>query len=421
MNKKSSTKDLGLSSNERLYLKNISNFKPKKYQNFKPKGLKIYTFHAGFKNKLDDLLLIIFDNPVNFSCVYSKTSMPSAPIIWGKQHSRKSLKAIVVNSGNANAHTGSQGIKIINEYVDFLSKKINCKKNQVLVSSTGVIGEIFDPKIIIRQLAKIENKLQTKLFEAAKAIMTTDTYPKISVMNVTINKTSFKIYGIAKGSGMIHPNMGTMLAYIFIDLDLPESILNKLLNSSLDKTFNSISTDGDMSTSDTLALFSSGTRKINLKVKKNYQKLNTSLSKLMRDLSLKIVRDGEGISKLIKVNVLNCKSIRQSKKVGFSIINSPLVKTAISGQDANWGRVIAAIGKSEEKINQNKIKIFFGKNLLCKNGSIYKNINYNKVNKYMKNKTIEISVILQTGKKSHTVYGNDLTNEYIRINADYRS
>ena len=421
MNKKSSTKDLGLSSNERLYLKNISNFKPKKYQNFKPKGLKIYTFHAGFKNKLDDLLLIIFDNPVNFSCVYSKTSMPSAPIIWGKQHSRKSLKAIVVNSGNANAHTGSQGIKIINEYVDFLSKKINCKKNQVLVSSTGVIGEIFDPKIIIRQLAKIENKLQTKLFEAAKAIMTTDTYPKISVMNVTINKTSFKIYGIAKGSGMIHPNMGTMLAYIFIDLDLPENILNKLLNSSLDKTFNSISTDGDMSTSDTLALFSSGTRKINLRVKKNYQKLNTSLSKLMRDLSLKIVRDGEGISKLIKVNVLNCKSIRQSKKVGFSIINSPLVKTAISGQDANWGRVIAAIGKSEEKINQNKIKIFFGKNLLCKNGSIYKNINYNKVNKYMKNKTIEISVILQTGKKSHTVYGNDLTNEYIRINADYRS
>ena len=421
MNKKSSTKDLGLSSNERLYLKNISNFKPKKYQNFKPKGLKIYTFHAGFKNKLDDLLLIIFDNPVNFSCVYSKTSMPSAPIIWGKQHSRKSLRAIVVNSGNANAHTGSQGIKIINEYVDFLSKKINCKKNQVLVSSTGVIGEIFDPKIIIRQLAKIENKLQTKLFEAAKAIMTTDTYPKISVMNVTINKTSFKIYGIAKGSGMIHPNMGTMLAYIFIDLDLPENILNKLLNSSLDKTFNSISTDGDMSTSDTLALFSSGTRKINLKVKKNYQKLNTSLSKLMRDLSLKIVRDGEGISKLIKVNVLNCKSIRQSKKVGFSIVNSPLVKTAISGQDANWGRVIAAIGKSEEKINQNKIEIYFGKNLLCKNGSIYKNINYNKINKYMKNKTIEISVILQTGKKSHTVYGNDLTNEYIRINADYRS
>ena len=421
MNKKSSTKDLGLSSNERLYLKNISNFKPKKYQNFKPKGLKIYTFHAGFKNKLDDLLLIIFDNPVNFSCVYSKTSMPSAPIIWGKQHSRKSLRAIVVNSGNANAHTGSQGIKIINEYVDFLSKKINCKKNQVLVSSTGVIGEIFDPKIIIRQLAKIENKLQTKLFEAAKAIMTTDTYPKIAVMNVTINKTSFKIYGIAKGSGMIHPNMGTMLAYIFIDLDLPENILNKLLNSSLDKTFNSISTDGDMSTSDTLALFSSGTRKINLKVKKNYQKLNTSLSKLMRDLSLKIVRDGEGISKLIKVNVLNCKSIRQSKKVGFSIVNSPLVKTAISGQDANWGRVIAAIGKSEEKINQNKIEIYFGKNLLCKNGSIYKNINYNKINKYMKNKTIEISVILQTGKKSHTVYGNDLTNEYIRINADYRS
>ena len=421
MKRKSSTMDLGLSSNERLYIKNVSNFKPAKYQNLKPKGLKIYTFHAGFKNRLKDLLLIIFDNPVNFSCVYSKTSTPSAPIIWGKQHSKKSLRALVVNSGNANAHTGTHGIKIINEYVDFLSKKINCKKDQIFVSSTGVIGEIFDPKIIIRQFKKIENKFETKLLEAAKAIMTTDTYPKVSVINVSINKTSFKIYGIAKGSGMIHPNMGTMLAYIFIDLDLPKNILNKLLKSSLDETFNSISTDGDMSTSDTLALFSVGTRKINLKVKQNYQKLNSSLLKLMRELALKIVKDGEGISKLIKVNVLKSKSIRQSKIIGFSIINSPLVKTAIAGQDANWGRIIAAIGKSEEKINQNKIKILLGKNLICKNGLVCKDISYNKINRYMKNKIIEISVILETGKKSHTVYGNDLTSEYIRINADYRS
>ena len=421
MNKKSSTKDLSLSSNERLSIINKSIFCPKNFSNLKPKGFKIYTFHAGFKKKFNDLLIIIFDDIVSSSIVYSKTSTPSAPIIWDKMYNKGYVKALIVNSGNANAHTGNIGLNIINKYVNFLSKSIGCKKNEILVSSTGVIGEIFDPKLIIDQIAKINKKPEGTLLDAAKSIMTTDTYPKVVIKNVKIKKTNFKIYGIAKGSGMIQPNMGTMLAYIFIEPYLSKKILKKLLKDNLENTFNSISIDGDTSTSDTLALFSLKKININFNVHENYQILNKNILKLMHELSLKIVKDGEGISKLVKVNILKSKSQNQAKNIAFSILNSPLVKTAISGEDANWGRVIAAIGKSEEKINQNKILIYFGKNLVCKKGAKYKNINTRNLNQYMKNKIIEISVILESGNFNYSAFGNDLTYEYIRINADYRS
>ena len=421
MKKKSSTKDLSLSSNERLFINSHSIFRPKKFIDFKPGGLKIYTFHAGFKKKLEDLLIIIFEKHAKSINVYSKTSTPSAPILWDKNNNKGIVKVLIVNSGNANAHTGKKGIKIIDQYCEFIAKFIGCKKNEILVSSTGVIGEIFDPQLIIKQIPKIINNSSGNILDAAKAIMTTDTYPKVSMRTVKINKKNFKIYGIAKGSGMIYPNMGTMLAYIFIEADLPKNILNKLMKNNLDNTFNSISTDGDTSTSDTLILFSLKQLKINFNLKKNYQLLNNSISDLMTDLSLKIVKDGEGLSKLIKLNILNSKSKLQAKKIGFSILNSSLVKTAISGEDANWGRIIAAIGKSKEKINQNKIKIFFGKNLVCQNGFVNRKINLTNLNRYMKNKLIEINLILNTGNVNQTLYGNDLTYEYIRINADYRS
>ena len=251
--------------------------------------------------------------------------------------------------------------------------------------------------------------------------MTTDTYPKLSSINVKINNNFFRIYGIAKGSGMIQPNMGTMLVYIFIEAKLSKLQLNKLIKNNLEDTFNSISVDSDTSTSDTLALFSLNQNKINFNVKKNFQTLNQALFKLMKDLSLQVVRDGEGLSKLIIVNVYETKTKIQAKNIAFSIVNSPLVKTAVAGEDANWGRIIMAIGKSQEKINQNKIKLSFGNNVVCFNGSINNKINITKLNKYMKNKIIEINVWFKNGKKNHTVYGNDLTNEYIKINADYRS
>ena len=209
--------------------------------------------------------------------------------------------------------------------------------------------------------------------------------------------------------------------HIFLETKLTKHLLRKLLKENLEKTFNSISIDSDTSTSDTLALFSLNENNINFKLEKNYRILSNALFELMHDLSLKIVKDGEGLSKLMKINVLQSKNIKQAKNIAFSVANSPLVKTAIFGEDANWGRIIAAIGKTEEKINQNKIKIFFGKNLFFQKGSISKKINLTKLNTYMKRKTIEISIYLESGNKNYTVYGNDLTYEYIRINADYRS
>ena len=198
--------------------------------------------------------------------------------------------------------------------------------------------------------------------------MTTDTYPKISIQNVKIDNIKFKIYGIAKGSGMIKPNMGTMLAYIFIEISVSKKILERLLKYNLDNTFNAISVDSDTSTSDTLVLFSLNKKKVNLLKNKNLLVLNEAIYKIMRDLSLKVIQDGEGLSKLIKVNVQKSKSKNQAKNIAFSIVDSPLVKTAIAGEDANWGRVIMAIGKSKERIEQNNLKIFFGKNLVCENG-----------------------------------------------------
>ncbi len=398
----------------------ISIFKPKKIRDFNPNGLKIYTFNAGFKKKDKDLLIIIFDQIINVCCVYSKTSTPSAPIIWDKQNNKGKAKALVVNAGNANAHTGKEGLNIIDKYVKALTKKIKCKYNEVLVSSTGVIGEKFNPSLIINKFEKINSKNKNSLLASAKAIMTTDTFPKVSIKNINLDNQSFKIYGIAKGSGMIQPNMGTMLVYIFIECEISKQLMIRLLKNNLDNTFNSITVDSDTSTSDTLMMFSLGIKNINLN-KKNFKILNYKIYELMHDLSLQVIKDGEGVSKLIRVNVLNARSKNQAKKIAFSIANSPLVKTAVAGEDANWGRVIMAIGKTEENINQNKIKVLFGNNVVCENGSISKKINIKKLNNYMKNKTIDINVKLNLGKYFYTVHGNDLTFEYLKINADYRS
>ncbi len=400
--------------------KMISIFKPKKIKDFNPSGLTIFTFNAGFKKKDKDLLLIIFDKIINVCCVYSKTSTPSAPIIWDKKNNNGTAKALIVNAGNANAHTGKEGLKIIDKYVKDLTKKIECKPSEVLVSSTGVIGKKFNPNLIIKKYNKLNSKNKNSLLGGAKAIMTTDTFPKVSIKNIKLGNQSFKIYGIAKGSGMIQPNMGTMLVYIFLECEISKKYMSRLLKNNLDDTFNSITVDSDTSTSDTLMMFSVGSKNINLN-KKNFKIINLKTHELMHDLSLQVIKDGEGVSKLIKVNVLNARSKNQAKKIAFSIANSPLVKTAVAGEDANWGRVIMAIGKTEENINQNKIKVLFGNNIVCENGSICKNINIRKLNNYMKNKTIDINVKLNLGNFSHTVYGNDLTLEYLKINADYRS
>jgi len=399
----------------------ISPFKPKKFIRFKPNFFKIYTFNAGFKKYKKDLLVICFEKPVYCSCVFTKSFTPAAPIIWSKNNNKNLCKVLIVNSGNANAFTGQKGIKNIDDYVKFTSNYFGCKTDQIFVSSTGVIGEQINKNLILDKIKLINNSKTGNILDAAKAIMTTDTFPKISKEDIIIQNKRYKIYGIAKGSGMISPNMGTMLAYIFMDLPLNKNEIKQLLSKNIDDTFNSITVDGDTSTNDTVMLFSQkNEKKINITNKLRTQ-LNEKIKKVMSSLAKQIVLDGEGITKMIEVNVLNAKTKKQAKNIAFSIANSLLVKTAIHGKDANWGRVVMAIGKTEEKIVQEKIVLRFGNLIVAKNGMMNKKINLKNLDKYMKRRKIVINVELNIGTKKHTVFSSDLSNKYIEINADYRS
>ena len=424
MAKNISTKDLRLSSNERLFMKEDfpKLFRFPVVKNFLPKDIIFYTFNAGFKKKMDDLLIVFFKNPVPVAAAYSRTSTPSAPIIWDKKKNKGLCKLLIINSGNANAHTGSEGIKAINLYTKKASEYFGCPINQILVSSTGVIGEQLDVKKIIDVFSNIKNITQKDLYSAAKSIMTTDTYPKTILRKVKIKSNEINIFGIAKGSGMIFPNMGTMLAYIFIEANISKRILKNILSKHLDDSFNSISVDGDTSTSDTIMLFSSRSKEnIDIISASDSKKISNIVKEVMFNLSQQVVSDGEGISKLMEINVIGAKTYKQASSVSFSIANSTLVKTAIAGQDANWGRVIMAIGKADLRIDQNKIKLRFGNNLVASKGGMYKKINIKKLDLYMLNKKIQINVDLGIGKFKRTVYSSDLTHEYIRINGDYRS
>jgi glutamate N-acetyltransferase/amino-acid N-acetyltransferase len=422
MTKNSSSKELTLSSNERLNQKNISLFKFSEAKKITSNFVKFYTFHVGFKKKREDLLIAVFNVPTIFSAVYSKTSTPSAPIIWDKNYTKDLCKILIVNAGNANAHTGDEGINNINQYVNEAAIFFNCPVSQIFVSSTGVIGEQLDPSRIINAYSLINASKQKDLLSAARAIMTTDTFSKTIIRKIKIDSKEIRIFGFAKGSGMICPNMGTMLAYIFIEESIPKKILKKLLLSYLDESFNSISVDGDTSTSDTVALFSLSDSYDNKTLKlKDQIKIASTLKDVMFNLSLQVVSDGEGISKLMSINVSGGKNYKQVSAVAFSIANSPLVKTAIAGEDANWGRVIMAIGKADTKIDQNKINLKFGNFLIASNGKMNHKINITRLDEYMKKKIIEINVDLGIGKNKRTVYSSDLTHEYIRINGDYRS
>ena len=424
MAKNRSTKELILSKNQRLNFdkkkKKLFNFT--KVKNFTSDFVKFYTFNAGFKKKHDDLLIGVFNKPSAVAAVYSKTSTPSAPIIWDKKNNKGYCEFLIVNSGNANAFTGMRGIKKIDTYVNKAIKEFKCLKQNVLVSSTGVIGEQLDEKKIYKSLALIKKSKDKDLLSAAKSIMTTDTFSKTSMRVLDIGTEKINIFGFAKGSGMIAPKMGTMLAYIFIEANISRSILKRLLISNIDDSFNSISVDSDTSTSDTLMLFSLSRIKQKKIVDENkIKKISKLLKEIMFELALQVVSDGEGITKLMEINISGACNKNQASNVGFSIANSPLVKTAIAGEDANWGRVIMAIGKINSNIDQNKIKLKFGNILITSNGRAINNLDTKKLDLYMKNKTIQINVNLGLGKYKRTIYASDLTHEYININGDYRS
>ncbi len=390
-------------------------------------GLDIKIFRAGIKKNSLDLLLVKLPKFSSVSGVFTKSKTPSASVIDCKNkinQKKNFIRCLVVNSGNANAFTGKKGTNTVNKITNFLSTIYKCSENEVFTSSTGVIGEELNPLKIISCIKNKKPAFVDSIKEAANSIMTTDTYPKYAASKVKYKNFDVNIVGIAKGSGMIAPNMGTMLAYIFTDLNISSEVLQKILTKENDKSFNSITVDSDTSTSDTCLLVSTNKLK-NKKIENFYDRylkdFKSCISDMMLDLAKKIVIDGEGAKKIIEITVVNAKTINSAKKIAFSVANSPLVKTAIAGEDANWGRIVMAIGKSYETIDQKKIKIKFGNFLVTNNGMKYFKYSEKKLSEYLKNKEINISIDLGLGSHKWTVYTCDLTEQYIRINADYRS
>ena len=390
-------------------------------------GLDFKIFKSGIKKNKTDLLLVTFPKFSSISGVFTKSKTPSAAVIDCKNKvnlKNSSIRCLVVNSGNANAFTGIKGTKTVQKITKFLAKLYNCNENEVFSSSTGVIGEELSPLKITSCIKNEQPVFLNSLKEAAKSIMTTDTFPKYAISRVKYKNFEVNVLGIAKGSGMIAPNMGTMLAYIFTDLNITSKVLQKILIHENEKTFNSITVDSDTSTSDTCLLISTNqikNKKINNFSDKFLNNFKKCISNIMLDLAKQIVIDGEGAKKIIEITIENAKSVNSAKKIAFSIANSPLVKTAIAGEDANWGRIVMAIGKSYEQIDPNKIKIKFGKYLVTKNGMKYSKYSEKNLSEYLKNKEINISIDIGMGKHKWTVYTCDLTEQYIRINADYRS
>jgi len=394
-----------------------------------------------YKDKRDDIVMFYFRDGANYASVYTQSKITSENIKWNLNQKSKKIFSLLVNSRNANAFTGKQGYQSLQKIADILSKKLTevqkrdeeypkkINQNDIIFGCTGTIGEIFPYNEIAGQIINLTSKIkytQNKFIwmKAALAMMTTDKKPKLAMEECRIGNEKIKIYGLAKGSGMIYPNMATTLAYIFTDANLSNEILKKLLKKNIETTFNSISCDSDTSTNDMVSIFSTGIVKHSLVKNINEKKIKSfdkALNNVLLNLAKRVVSDGEGASKFVTLNIKNCKTIDDAKKIGFSIANSPLVKTAIAGEDPNWGRIIMAIGKAGPNINLKKLIIKFGNYTIIQNGKLYENYDEGEIASYMKNENLDIFVEVFTGTKNFTVYTMDFTSEYIKINSDYRS
>ncbi len=404
--------------------------------------LSISTTSANlYNNSRDDLVMFYFRKGANFASVYTQSKIISENIKWNLSLKSKKIKALVINTRNANAFTGKRGYQGLKEIADELSNRLSLKQindeekpekifsNQIIFGCTGTIGETYPTEKIKKSIPELVEKIkytQNKYIwmKAAMGIMTTDLSPKIAMEDCKIGNTHIKIYGIAKGSGMIFPNMATTLGYVFTDADLSSSILKKLLKKNIDTTFNAISCDGDTSTNDMVSIFATGAAKNSTINNANDSKLKNfdkALHSVLLNLAKRIASDGEGASKFVTINVNNSKTQEDAKKIAFSIANSPLVKTAFAGEDPNWGRIIMAIGKSNINVSLNKLSIKFGKIQIIEKGQLSNSYNEKETAEYMKNEKIDLSIDIATGKKNFTAFTMDLTKKYIEINSDYRS
>ena len=405
-------------------------------------GVSLSTVSANLYNdSRDDLVMFYFRDGANYASVYTQSKIISENIKWNLNIKSKKINALIVNTRNANAFTGKKGYQSLKEIAEYSSillsnkqkedeeKPEKIKSNQIIFGCTGTIGEQYPKEKIKKFIPELIKKIkytQNKYIwiKAALGIMTTDLVPKLAMEECKLGNANIKIYGIAKGSGMIFPNMATTLGYIFTDANISSAVLSKLLKKNIQTSFNAISCDGDTSTNDMVSIFATA-KANNISVKNindpRLKNFDEALNSVLLNLAKRVAADGEGASKFVTVNIKNCKTEKDAKKIAFSIANSSLVKTAIAGEDPNWGRVIMAIGKSKIKINLNKLAIKFGTIKVIEKGNLINTYNEQEVADYMKTEKIDLTVDLNIGIKNFTAYTMDLTKKYIEINTNYRS
>lgn len=390
-------------------------------------GVRTAAISAGIKyQNRNDVLVAEMCEGTTVAAVMTKSTTPGAPVSWCRKILPKgSGRGLVVNSGNANVFTGEAGAAAVRETATAAAAVLSCAPDEVYVASTGVIGELLKHEKITAKLPDAKAALKADAWSAAAdAIRTTDTFAKGATATAEIGGKTVTITGIAKGSGMIQPNMATMLSFVFTDAAIPAPVLQEVLSPAIDRTFNSITVDSDTSTSDTLLLFATGKAGNPVPASASDAALDgfkVALEGVLKELALLVVRDGEGAQKLIEVRVTGAESDASARKIALSIANSPLVKTAIAGEDANWGRVVMAIGKSEQPIDVTKIRIGFGGTDIAVGGMRDPNYDETPVAAHLKTREVSIDVDVGVAKGEAIVWTCDLTHEYISINADYRS
>ena len=409
----------------------VSPLAPKKQPKMPPvEGVRIATAEAGIKYRnRTDLLVMAFDEGTSVAGVFTRSKCPSAPVDLCRQNlAGGRARVLVVNSGNANAFTGKRGRETTAATAKAAAKAAGCGEGEIFLASTGVIGEPLDPGKFAHLLeGLVANAEPGRWADAGKAIMTTDTYPKYATATVTLGETDVTINGIAKGAGMIAPDMATMLSFIATDAPIDAAVLQDMLSKGTQKTFNAVTVDSDTSTSDTLILFATGAAgkrgapRITDPKDARLAQFRRALNRILKNLALQVVRDGEGARKQVEVTVTGAKSARSAKKIALSIANSPLVKTAVAGEDANWGRVVMAVGKAGEPADRDLLAIWFGDIRVAHEGERDPAYSEAATSAYMKGDEIAIRVDIGLGRGKATVWTCDLTKEYVAINGDYRS
>jgi len=407
----------------------VSPLAPKSYPSLPPlAGVRLSTGAAGVRYKdRTDVVLAVLAPGTQVAGVFTKSKTSSAPVEWCKANLKAaSARALVVNSGNANAFTGKAGLEGARLIAESAAAVVGCRPSEVFMASTGVIGEPLPATKISKLLGTLAEAGSAAGWRAAaEAIMTTDTYPKLATASAMIDGKRVTINGIAKGSGMIAPDMATMLSFVFTDASLPGQLLQELLTAAVRPSFNAITVDSDTSTSDTLLLFATGKgahhSAVTKSIDKRLNEFRQKLDAVLLNLALQVVRDGEGAQKLIRIDVSGAESDDAAKRIAMSVANSPLVKTAIAGEDANWGRIVMAVGKSGEAADRDKLRIAFGNQIVADKGERAAKYNEAEATKAVKGREVEIAIDVGIGKGKARVWTCDLTHGYIDINGSYRS